>query len=322
MITFDFEKVSQLLNEEISTLNFEKNPKELYQPVRYFLNLGGKRMRPLLAVLSCYLFDNDYFKSIKSSIAIELFHNFTLLHDDIMDKAPLRRGMPTVHEKWNENIALLAGDVTLIEAYQQLENLPESVRKDVVKMFNKTAFEVCEGQQFDMNFEIRNDVTIDEYLEMIRLKTAVLLGFSMYMGARIGGASINESLKMYDCAVAMGIAFQIKDDYLDAFAQSEKFGKQIGGDILADKKTFLMLKALSLDEKNELKTIIQTKTKSENKVAQVLEIYNNLNIKEITFKEMQKYFDKALEILKTIETESNKKIFIEQYFIQLINREN
>ncbi len=323
MKKFDFITVLELLNKEIDQLDLDKNPKELYQPVRYFMNLGGKRMRPILSVLACYLFDNEYIKSIQSSVAIELFHNFTLLHDDIMDKAPLRRGQPTVHQKWNENIALLAGDVTLIKAYQQLEYLPSEIRKDVVAMFNKTAFEVCEGQQLDMNFETRNDVSLQEYIEMIRLKTAVLLGFSMYMGARLGGATIDDAHKMYDCAVAMGLAFQIQDDYLDAFADASKFGKQVGGDILADKKTFLMLKAIQLDKNNSLQNLIGNKMiDNTTKIESVLEVYNQLKIKELTTLEMEKYFKIAISILETLHIDIEKKQFVETYFTQLLYREN
>lgn len=323
MLNFDFITVSELLNKEILNIDLDKNPKELYQPVRYFMDLGGKRMRPILSVLSCYLFDNEYVKAVKPSIAIEIFHNFTLIHDDIMDKAPLRRGKPTVHQKWNENIALLAGDVALIKAYQQLEFLPIEIRKDIVALFNTTAIEVCEGQQLDMNFEIINDVSLEEYLDMIQLKTAVLLGFSMYMGARLGGTTIENAKKMYDCGVAMGMAFQIKDDYLDAFADVSKFGKQVGGDIMADKKTFLMLKALQLDTSGSLQAIIGNKSfELTNKVSLVLDIYNNLKIKDLTDLEMKKYFNSAIFILKSMDIEIEKIKFVESYFTQLFYREN
>ncbi|TAF74721.1 MAG: polyprenyl synthetase family protein [Bacteroidetes bacterium] len=322
MIPFDFNEATTKLNAEITALNFDKKPQELYHPVRYFLDLGGKRMRPLLSLLSCYLFDNEYIKATKASLAIEIFHNFTLIHDDIMDNAPLRRGKPTVHEKWNRNIALLAGDITLIEAYEHLEYLPNEIRKDVVKRFNKTAFEVCEGQQFDMNFELREEVSIEEYIEMIRLKTAVLLGFSMYMGAKIGNATEIEANKMYEVALNIGLAFQIKDDYLDVYGDAKKFGKQVGGDILSDKKTFLLLSALKSKNNTDLKNIIGNKNTSSNeKINKVLAIYEKENIKHITEIEMKKYFDKAIEILKTVSADESKKSFISQYFNDLMTRE-
>lgn len=322
MIPFDFNEATTKLNAEIAALNFDKKPQELYHPVRYFLDLGGKRMRPLLSLLSCYIFDNEYIKATKASLAIEIFHNFTLIHDDIMDNAPLRRGKPTVHEKWNRNIALLAGDVTLIEAYEHLEYLPNEIRKDVVKRFNKTAFEVCEGQQFDMNFELREEVSIEEYIEMIRLKTAVLLGFSMYMGAKIGNATEIEANKMYEVALNIGLAFQIKDDYLDVYGDAKKFGKQVGGDILSDKKTFLLLSALKSKNNTDLIKIISNKNISSNeKINKVLAIYEKENIKHITEIEMKKYFDKAIEILKTVNADESKKSFISQYFNDLMTRE-
>lgn len=323
MIPFDFNLVTAKINAEIAALNFDKKPIELYQPIRYFLDLGGKRMRPLMSILSCYLFDDEYDKAIKPSLAIEIFHNFTLIHDDIMDNAPLRRGKPTVHEKWNKNISLLAGDVMLIEAYEHLEYLPNNIRKDIVRQFNKTACEVCEGQQFDMNFEQINEVSIDQYIEMIRLKTAVLLGFSMYMGAKIGSATENEAKKMYELAVNMGIAFQLKDDYLDVYGDAKKFGKQVGGDILADKKTFLYLIALKSKKCNELLKIVENKMiEPKNKIKEVLAIYDSENIKEITKDEMKRYFANALNIVQTLATDETKKSFITVYFTNLMEREN
>jgi geranylgeranyl diphosphate synthase type II len=324
--TFDIQTASERLNKEIAALKFDRKPVELYDPVKYILGLGGKRMRPLLALLGCYSFDDDYEKAIKPSLAVELFHNFTLIHDDIMDKAPLRRGMPTVHEKWNGSIALLSGDVTLIEAYELLEFVDPSIRLEIFKLFNLTAKQVCEGQQLDMNFEKLNKVSIDEYIEMIGLKTAVLLGFSMYMGARIGGSSKPDAGKLYEIAQNIGIGFQIKDDYLDVYGDAEKFGKQIGGDILSNKKTYLLLSAFEkadAETLSRLKLVMNTNVfKGADKVNEVMNIYNKLNIKEIAHSTMYSYFDKALADLSALNINSQKKEFLISYFKYLMERES
>jgi geranylgeranyl diphosphate synthase, type II len=326
MKPFDIKTATNQLITEINGLKFERKPNELYDPVAYILTLGGKRMRPLLSLLTCYAFDSEYEKAIKPSLLVELFHNFTLIHDDIMDKAPLRRGMPTVHEKWNENIALLAGDVTLIEAYELFEYIPENIRWEIFKLFNLTAKQVCEGQQMDMNFEKQSKVPLEEYIEMIGLKTAVLLGFSMYLGARIGGASAVDAQKMYSIGKRIGIGFQIKDDYLDVYGDADKFGKQVGGDILANKKTFLLLSALEradAESLSRLKLIIASSVfRGNEKVSEVISLYNKLNIKEITFKAMEQYFKEALSDLQNMNIEEFKKSFLVNYFKLLMERES
>jgi geranylgeranyl diphosphate synthase type II len=326
MKPFDIKTATNQLISEINGLKFERKPAELYDPVGYILTLGGKRMRPLLSLLSCYAFDSEYEKAIKPSLTVELFHNFTLIHDDIMDKAPLRRGMPTVHQKWNENIALLAGDVTLIEAYELFEYIPENIRWEIFKLFNLTAKQVCEGQQMDMNFETQSQVPLEEYIEMIGLKTAVLLGFSMYLGARIGGANAADSQKMYDIGKRIGIGFQIKDDYLDVYGDAEKFGKQVGGDILANKKTFLLLSALEMADAetlSRLKLIIAGSVfRGREKVNEVISLYDKLNIREITFQAIEQYFNNALQDLKSMNIVEAKKTFLVNYFKQLMERES
>lgn len=322
----NFKEAIEKINAEIAALPLDKQPKELYEPVSYFLHIGGKRMRPLLTILGCYLFDEKIEKAIKPSIAIELFHNFSLIHDDIMDNAPLRRGMQTIHEKWNRNIAILAGDITLIEAYEMLAHVESEIRTEIFAKFNQTAREVCEGQQFDMNFESLNEVSIESYINMIKLKTAVLLGFSMFLGAKIGGANSAEAEKIYYAALNMGISFQIKDDLLDVFGDEKKVGKRVGGDIVSNKKTFLLLKAFEKadkDQKNELHSLLnQSSIDDKNKIESVVKIYNDLHIKELTQNEIELYFNIALQNIESIAVPIERKEFLKKYFTDLLNRDS
>ncbi len=326
LIALDFKSALHKINAEIAALPLDQQPKELYEPVTYFLSIGGKRMRPLLTLLGCYLFDENIDKAIKPSVAVELFHNFSLIHDDIMDNAPLRRGMKTVHEKWNNNVAILAGDITLIQAYEMLVYVDEPIRAEIYKLFNRTAREVCEGQQFDMNFELQSQISIPDYIEMISLKTAVLLGFSMYLGARIGGASAQDAQNIYDAALNMGLSFQIKDDLLDVYGDSAKVGKRVGGDIVSNKKTYLLLKAyenandLQKAQLNQLTT--DQCISAEDKVGAVIDIYNQLKIKEITQNAINDYFNIALQKLESINADSARKSFLKNYFTDLLNRES
>lgn len=290
------------IEEAIQQLQTGKKPAELYEPMQYIMSLGGKRMRPMLVLLGKYAVAEDWQNDVPAAIAVEMFHNFTLLHDDIMDKAPLRRGQPTVHEKWNENVAILSGDAMLVKTYEQLlEHVPAALLPAVLRKFNKTAVEVCEGQQMDMNFERRKRVQMDEYLEMIRLKTAVLLGFSLEMGAMLGGASSQTASRLYEFGIQLGIGFQLKDDILDVYSEPDKFGKQVGGDIIANKKTFLLIRAL------ELANPMQTRELDywlgvENfdpqvKVDAVKEIYDQLKVKEQAEQAMNAYFEKGFTAL-------------------------
>ncbi|MFY0607888.1 MAG: polyprenyl synthetase family protein [Cyclobacteriaceae bacterium] len=313
------------ITAEIEALNFGENPKELYDPISYILSLGGKRMRPLLVQLGYQLTKEDATPITRQALAVEVFHNFTLMHDDIMDDAPLRRGMPTVHEKWNNTVAILSGDTMLVKAYDLLLELDKDILAEALKSFNKCAVEVCEGQQIDMNFEGEENVSVDEYINMIRLKTAVLLGFSLEYGALIAGMPEADRKKLYDVGVKMGIGFQLMDDLLDVYADQAKFGKQVGGDIIANKKTFLLIKALELatgDQKARLNNWLLVKDfDSEEKVKAVTKIYDELGIKELTVALMNQYFDEGFELLEQIPARQEGKDQLATFAKQLMNRE-
>ena len=293
------------LNKEIEGLQFGSYPAELYEPIEYILSLGGKRMRPLLTLLAYCIKKDDWENILKPAIAVEVFHNFTLIHDDIMDKAPLRRGKPTVHSKWNDNVAILSGDTMMIQAYELLLEAKSDDIGYILKMFNRCAVEVCEGQQWDMNFESEASIQEIDYINMIMLKTAVLLGFSLELGGLLGGMSHEEASKLRNFGIHMGIGFQLKDDLLDVYGDQEKFGKQVGGDIIANKKTFLLIKALELansDEKNALNQLIENKNfNPTEKVAAVKAIYDEIGIKELTEEKMNQFFDKAFNSLDQLE---------------------
>ena len=286
-----------LIQKELNTINFPIEPKNLYDPIKYVLDIGGKRMRPILTLINHQLFNSDIERSIKAAVSvIEIFHNFTLLHDDIMDEAPLRRGVKTVHEKWDKNSAILSGDTMLVQSYNLLMSVGDTYLREVLNTFNKAAKEVCEGQQWDMDFENREDVSILEYLKMIEYKTSVLLAASLKIGAINGGATTEEANNVYEFGKNMGIAFQLKDDLLDAYGDPGNFGKQVGGDIVANKKTYLYLKALELaDEEQKLKLIhyFSNNYQSDQKVESVKKIYNNLDIALHTTILMKEYHQKS-----------------------------
>ena len=303
----------QQIEQALKNRSYGSYPKELYQPIEYIMSLGGKRMRPVFVFLGCDFFDGDTTDIIHSAMAIELFHNFTLIHDDLMDQAPLRRGKQTVHEKWNKNIAILSGDAMLIKAYQELCKSDHEILPDLLKVYNETAVKVCEGQQMDMNFEKSLKVSIPQYLKMIELKTAVLLGASLKIGALVGKANDADAQLLYDFGKHIGIAFQLQDDILDVYAQTEKFGKQKGGDIIANKKTYLLLKAIEMVAGNrhmneELHQWINAPHFEEKeKVEAITAIYNFLNIKELAQKEMKKQYDIALAFLNKVQVDKSKK---------------
>lgn len=292
------------LEDYIQSQNFGESPRELYEPLHYILSLGGKRIRPLLSLLAYGMYAENPEKIISQAAAVEVFHNFTLMHDDIMDQAPLRRGKATVHEKWNANIAILSGDVMLVQAYEMLLETDAKSLHEVLRLFNKTAAEVCEGQQFDMNFESLPSVTESEYINMIRLKTAVLLGCALKLGAILGGASTSEAQKLYDFGVNVGIGFQLKDDLLDVYADQAKFGKQVGGDIISNKKTFLLIKAIELakgESQEELKKWLMAESfEKEEKVNAVKAIYEKLGIKKLAEEKMNSYFKTGFDQLEGI----------------------
>lgn len=296
------------LEKEIENIKFPSDPSNLYDPLSYFLTLGGKRMRPMATLIAGDLFGVSIEKTKYAALSVELFHNFSLIHDDIMDKAPLRRGKETVHEKWNENIAILSGDVLFVKAYELLSKNDIKYLPSLLACFNRTAVEVCEGQQLDMDFEQREEVSLDEYLNMIRLKTSVLLGAAFEMGAIIGEASDENIKNIYAFGVNLGIAFQIQDDLLDLYGDSEKVGKQKGGDILAEKKTILsILSKKNANNNQKLELIeIQKEKNPETKINRTLHLFHDLKIKDKCISVMEDYYSKAIKSLELIETTSSK----------------
>ena len=318
------EKYLSLIEAEIRLQPFGATPRSLYDPIRYIMSLGGKRLRPLLTMLSYALYKNDPKKIVRYAAAVEAFHNFTLMHDDIMDKAPLRRGKATIHEKWNVNTAILSGDVMLVKVYDQFMTLEGDTLKQILHLFNACAAEVCEGQQWDMEFETKSKVTEAQYLEMIRLKTAVLLGFSLELGAVLANAPASEQNILRTAGIHFGMGFQLKDDLLDVFADQKKFGKQVGGDILANKKTYLLIKALEKSKGKELaelkRWITAKKFDPRKKIATVKKIYNNLGIRELTEEKIQFYFTKAFEGLNRLSTKGKTHDLV-QYARELVDRQ-
>jgi geranylgeranyl diphosphate synthase type II len=319
------EHLLKTLQTEFDKNSYGEYPNELYDPIRYIMSLSGKRFRPLLTLLATSVYTDDWQKAIKPAMAVEVFHNFTLMHDDIMDKAPLRRGKPTVHQKWNENTAILSGDVMLIKAYELLINVQDASLRNVIERFNTTAAEVCEGQQLDMNFETRWDVTEEEYLEMIRLKTSVVLGMSLELGGIIGGADSESKKRMYTAGESMGIGFQLKDDLLDVYGDPKTFGKQVGGDIISNKKTFLLIEALAKAEgsvKEELNQWISAETfDKEEKVNAVRNIYEQLNIRQTTEAKINEYFNRGFENLEQLDVPSERIKPLLTFVHQLVERE-
>jgi len=299
-----FEEIQNIVNNEIAKLDFKSEPVELYQPISYALSGNGKRLRPCLALLSCNLFNNDIRNAIKPAIGVEMFHNFTLLHDDIMDKADIRRNKPTVHKKWNENVAILSGDAMLIKTYELFFELKPNILAKVIEVFNKAALQVCEGQQYDMNFETKIDVTTDEYIKMITLKTAVLLAASLKIGAIIGGATLKDADLLYYYGINLGIAFQLQDDYLDVYGDVKTFGKKIGGDIVSNKKTYLLISAIenAKDEnKHKLLNLLYNKhIKSHEKIKEVTDIYNDLNIPQVLKEKLHFYHSQAVNNISQV----------------------
>jgi geranylgeranyl diphosphate synthase, type II len=313
------------IDDAFSRIEFPKAPADLYNPITYTLGLGGKRLRPLLVLASCQMFGGEIAEAIHPAIGIELFHNFTLLHDDIMDAAPLRRGKETVYKKWNSNVAILAGDTMFAIANKYMLRTRPAAISQVVELFNQTAIEVCEGQQYDMDYEIREQVTIEEYIEMIRLKTAVLLAASLKTGAIIAGASASDCEYIYQFGINIGLAFQLKDDLLDVYGVQEKFGKVSGGDIIAGKKTYLYLKALdSAGVQSEYFQSLYTShdTDSSEKVAKVKQIFNTLNIEQHTRKLIDAYYQKALADLSHISLSIEAMEALTEYTAGLMEREN
>jgi geranylgeranyl diphosphate synthase, type II len=301
-----------------------REPKNLYEPIQYILGLGGKKMRPVLTLMSTEIFDEDYKKALPAALAVEIFHNFSLVHDDIMDAAPLRRGNATVHEKWNVNTGILSGDAMLILAYQYFEQYDPPVFRDLAKLFSKTALEVCEGQQWDVDFETRSDVSIPEYLKMIEYKTAVLVAAAMKMGAIVAQTSSENGDLIYNFGLNLGLAFQLQDDYLDAFGDPATFGKQVGGDIIENKKTYLYLKAIEFASAEEREQLLQLFAVSlednTNKIEEVKTIFNATGASKATQQAIQEYTFKAFATLDDMNIGADKKILLRAFGEKLMSR--
>lgn len=313
------------IDAKLASLPLGNHPENLYDPIRYILSLGGKRLRPMLVLLGYGLKNENVESIIEPALTVEVFHNFTLMHDDIMDLAPIRRGKPTVHEKWNNTVAILSGDTMMVKAYDQLLTGPHDSLPLAIQKFNKCAVEVCEGQQLDMNFEEFETVTEEQYIEMIRLKTAVLLGFSLEYGGLLAGMGANQLAKLNEIGEKAGIGFQLMDDLLDVYGDKAKFGKQVGGDIASNKKTYLLIKALELANSAQRKELDKWLSVSDfgvqEKVDAVKSIYEEIGIFELTQAKMNSYYDEAFSLLDVLEArEAGKKQLID-FFEKLMKRE-
>lgn len=319
-----FEEHLENINKNLQTQTLLQTPPELYEPIVYTLAAGGKRIRPALVLMACELFGGNLEEAVSPALGVEIFHNFTLLHDDLMDQAPMRRGRDTVHIKWCPNVAILSGDAMFALAYTYLiQTYPNKVQ-EVVRAFNKIAIGVCEGQQYDMNFETAGEVSLGEYTEMIRLKTSVLLAGALQIGAIIGNASTKDELHLYNFGEQIGLAFQLQDDLLDLYADEDKFGKKLGGDIRVNKKTYLYLKALELADIKQRESLIayfsSTESDEEKKIADIKAIYDNLDIQTHTLKAIETYYNLALKELGKIELPDERKKPLLDLAILLLGR--
>ncbi|MEG1587487.1 MAG: polyprenyl synthetase family protein [Bacteroidales bacterium] len=322
----DQKELTELINQSLKELTYPENPQGLFDPIRYILDLGGKRIRPVLTLMSAAMYTPHPEKALQPALGIEVFHNFTLLHDDLMDKADRRRNKPTVHKKWDDNTAILSGDAMQIMAYQLIAQTPASKLHVILSLFSATALEICEGQQYDMEFESRDQVTEEEYIEMIRLKTAVLLGCALKTGAIIGGASQEDADKLYEFGENIGLAFQLKDDLLDVYADPEVFGKNIGGDILNNKKTFLLISALTNASAEQRAVLTEWLSKKEfdpaKKIALFTELYGETGAKELCELKMKQYFRKGIEAFHKTTVSTQKKAALLKLAEDLMYRES
>lgn len=313
----------QIISDYLSSLSLVKEPITLYRPIQYILSLGGKRMRPVLTLMAADAFNADCRKALPAAIAVEMFHNFSLVHDDIMDDAPLRRGNETVHEKWGINTGILSGDAMLILAYRYFEEYEPVIFQSLAKLFSKTALEVCEGQQWDVDFETRDDVTIPEYLKMIEYKTAVLVAAAMKMGGIVAQTTQDNCDLIYDFGLNLGLAFQLQDDYLDAFGNPETFGKQVGGDIIENKKTYLYLKALENAKEHKaelLKWFSSQPADNTDKIEAVKNIFVKSGADAATKNAIEEYTFKAFATLEKIDIETDKKLLLRKFGENLMQR--
>jgi len=313
----------ELFLRHLDEKRYTNEPVNLYEPINYILDLGGKRMRPILTLMVCDLFGGEVTKALDAAMAVEVFHNFTLIHDDIMDSAPLRRGKNTVHKKWDINTGILSGDAMMILAFQTLETYKGDEFRNLMSVLIKTSLEVCEGQQYDIDFETRSDVTIEEYLNMIALKTSVLVAAAMKMGAIIANASEEDSNLMYQFGLNLGLAFQLQDDYLDTYGDPKSFGKQVGGDIIENKKTFLVLKSLELgseEDARSLQLLLSEKYTDEDKVEKVKSVFDSTGAPSAILQEIEAYTEKALSLLESMNLASEKKDLLKQFSRDLMQR--
>lgn len=312
------------VNVYLSEMAYMREPKGLYAPIEYVLSLGGKRIRPVLMLLAYNLYKEDVERILPQAAGIETYHNYTLLHDDLMDRADMRRNKPTVHKVWDDNTAILSGDAMLVLAYRLMAECPEDCLKRVMDVFTQTALEICEGQQWDMEFETRDDVTVAEYIEMIRLKTSVLLSAALKIGAVLGGASEEDARKLYDFGIQMGLAFQLQDDYLDVYGDPKVFGKNIGGDILCNKKTFMLINALNLanpQQKEELNRWIScADCCPEEKIKAVTGLYNEIGIGGICDGKISEYYSKGLSLLDEVDLPAERKEELKSFVCRLMDR--
>ena len=321
---YTFEHCQDIINKELEEVPLKGSPVNLYEPIRYILFIGGKRLRPSLTLMGCNLFSDKIDNAIYPALAIELFHNFTLMHDDLMDKSEIRRNYSTVHKKWNENIAILSGDAMLVKSYEYISKCQETLIKKALSIFNEAAIKVCEGQQYDMDFEDRTDVSIEEYLEMIELKTASLIAGSLRIGALAGKSILQDADLMHEFGNNIGIAFQLQDDLLDVYADPTVFGKSSGGDIVANKKTYLLISALN-SKNQELKSVLRKWIEKEEfirdeKIKEITEVYNKLKLKELTTARIDSFFKLGLKSLDKVSISDNRKIILRNLIKRLIGR--
>lgn len=319
--------VAQLLekiNHYIANMSYSRPPKGIYDPIEYVLAIGGKRIRPTLALMAYNIYKENVDDALSAAVAIEVYHNYTLLHDDLMDKADVRRGHPTVHKKWDDNTAILSGDMMLVLAYKLIQQCEESNLKEVLNIFTETALEIGEGQQYDMEFENRMDVSEDEYINMIRLKTSVLLAASLKIGALLGGASVADAANLYDFGLQLGLAFQLQDDLLDVYGDPAVFGKRVGGDILCNKKTYMLINALQLAESKQRESLQRWIEASEydptEKVQAVTAIYDEIGIKEMCQTKIESYFESAKQCLDKVNVSDERKAALKEMAHLLMNR--
>ena len=320
------DELLKMVNDYIEDATITRQPTSLYDPIKYVLSIGGKRIRPVLLLLTYNMYRDDIERVMPTAVGLETYHNYTLLHDDLMDKADMRRGMPTVHRKWDDNTAILSGDSMLVVAFQRVAQCPAENLQDILSLFTKTALEIGEGQQYDMDFENRMDVTEDEYIEMIRLKTSVLLACAVKMGAIMAGASDEDAKNLYAFGEKLGLAFQLQDDLLDVYGDPKVFGKAIGGDITSNKKTYMLINAIlraNNEQREELiKWITTDNFDKEEKIKAVTKLYNKIGIRQLCEKKINDYFAEALTYLEKVNVPEEKKTALQRFTDQMMHREN